>query len=76
MGRVGARRPAPKVFAVLGFARRIPTAPVTGGGISRVRNHHAQMPAGASARYRNALRVNTELVRVGAEETHRLLHIV
>ena len=41
-----------------------------------MRNHHAQVPAGASARYRNALRVNTEFVRVGAEETHRLLHIV
>ena len=39
-------------------------------------NHHAQVPAGASTRYRNALRVDTELVRVGAEETHRLLHIV
>ena len=76
MGRVGARRPALKVFVVLGRARRIPTAAVIGGGISRMRNHHAQMPAGASARYRNALRVNTEFVRVGAEETHRLLHIV
>ena len=41
-----------------------------------MRNQHAQMPAGASARYRNALRVDTELLSVGAEETHRLLHIV
>ena len=41
-----------------------------------MRNQHAQVPAGASARYRNALRINTEFVRVGAEETHRLLHIV
>ena len=39
-------------------------------------NHHAQMPASASARHRNALRINAELVRVGAEEAHRLLHIV
>ena len=76
MGRVGARRPAFKVFVVLGSARRIPKSRVTGGGISRMRNHHAQVPAGASARYRNALRVNTEFVRVGAEETNRLLHIV
>ena len=76
VGRVGARRPALIVFVVLGCARRIPTATVTGGGISRMRNHHAQVPAGASARYRDALRVNTEFVRVGAEETHGLLHIV
>ena len=76
VGRVGARRPALKVFVVLGCARRIPTATVTGGGISRMRNHHAQVPAGASTRYRNALRVNTEFVRVGAEETNRLLHVV
>ena len=76
MGQVGARRPAFKVFVVLGCARRIPTATVIGGGISRMRNHHAQVPSGASARYRNALRVNAELVRVGAEETHGLLHIV
>ena len=76
MGRVGARRPAFKVFVVLGCARRIPTATVTGDGISRMRNHHAQVPAGASARYRDALRINTEFVRVGAEETHGLLHIV
>ena len=79
MGRVGARRPALIVFVVLGVfgcARRIPTATVTGGGISRMRNHHAQVPAGASACYRNALRINTEFVRVGAEETHGLLHIV
>ena len=86
MGRVGARRPAFKVFLVLGRARRIlkyrvpkrrvPKDRVTGGGISRMCNQHAQVPAGASARYRDALRVNTELVRVGAEETHRLLHIV
>ena len=41
-----------------------------------MRNHHAQVPAGASTCHRNALRVDTELVRVGAEETHRLLHIV
>ena len=60
MGRVGARRPAFKVFVVLGRARRIPTATVTGGGISRMRNQHAQVPAGASTRYRNALRVNTD----------------
>ena len=81
MGRVGACRPAFKVFVVLGSARRIFRYRIlrcrgTGGGISRMRNHHAQVPAGASARYRNALRVNTEFVRVGAEETHRLLHIV
>ena len=84
MGWVGARRPALEVFVVLGVfgcTRRIPKYRVTGGGIlnggiSRIRNHHAQVPARASARYRNALRINTEFVRVGAEETHRLLHIV
>ena len=71
MGRVDARRPAFKVFVVFGCARR-----TLGSGISRVCNQHTQMPAGASARHRNALRVNAELVRVGAEEAHRLLHIV
>ena len=76
MGRVGARRPAFKVFVVLGCVRRIPKYRVTGGGISRVRNQHAQVPARASTRYCDALRVNAELVRVGAEETHCLLHIV
>ena len=76
MGRVGARRPALIVFVVLGCARMIFDGGILSGGISRMRNQHAQVPARASTRYRNALRVNAELVRVGAEETHRLLHIV
>ena len=76
MGRVGACRPALEVLVMLGRAPMIFGGGILNGGISRMRNQHAQVPSGTSTRYRNALRVNAELVRVGAEEAHRLLHIV